>query len=47
MMNYCFSMIGGHGAMMWGMGSFMLITLLVLLLVVAALVKFLFFHSKR
>jgi hypothetical protein len=47
MMNYCFSMIGGHNSMMWGMGSFMLIALLVLLLVVAALAKYLFIDSKR
>lgn len=47
MMNYCLSMIGGHGPMMWVMGSLTLITLLVLLLAGAALTKYLFFHAKR
>lgn len=47
MMNYCFSIIGGYGSMMWDMGLFMLITLLVLLLAGAALVKYLVFHTKR
>lgn len=45
MMNSCLSMFGGAGSMMgWGMGGFMLIGLLILLLAGAALVKYLFFH---
>lgn len=37
----CFSMMGGHGPMIWVMGSFALLVLVVLLLGVAALTKYL------
>jgi hypothetical protein len=47
MMSDCLSMIDGHGPVMWVMGSFTLITLLVLLLAGAALAKYLFSHSQR
>jgi hypothetical protein len=37
-------MIGGMGAMMWGMGLFGFVALVVALLAIAALVKYLFFR---
>jgi hypothetical protein len=38
-----------HGGMMWGMGVFWLLVILVLLCALAALVKYLFFsgHQRR
>lgn len=39
----CMGMMGGHGAMMWAMGGVGLLIVALLLLGVAALVKFLFF----
>lgn len=44
MVNGCVSMFGGAGSMMWGMGGFMLIGWLILLLAGVALVKYVFFH---
>jgi hypothetical protein len=37
-------MMGNTGGMMWGMGLLWLITIVILVLVVAALVKYLFFR---
>ncbi|MEO7030869.1 MAG: hypothetical protein ABI351_02025 [Herbaspirillum sp.] len=47
MMNGCLSTFGGVGSMMgWGMGGFMLVSWLVLLLAGAALIKYLFFRPS-
>lgn len=35
------------GGMMWGMGLFWLLILVVLVLAAGALVKYLFFHDRR
>lgn len=40
-------MMGGSGGMMWGMGLVGLLLIVLLVLGVAALVKYLFFDSKR
>lgn len=39
-------MMGGHGAMMWVMGGVALIAMVVLVLGLAALVKYLFFGHR-
>lgn len=46
MMN-CFSMMHGHGFMMWIMGSFAILIGVALLLGVAALNKYLFVCGKK
>jgi hypothetical protein len=43
----CMSMMAGSGWMMWGMGLFWVLVLIVLLLAAAALVKYLFFTPRE
>jgi hypothetical protein len=40
------SMFGGHGAMMWSLGAFALLSLAIVPLSAAALVKYLFFDRS-
>ena len=40
-------MMDGMGGMMWGMGLFGLLILALVILLIAALIKYLFFAGKR
>lgn len=40
-------MMDGHGGMMWGMGLFGILGIVVLVLLVAALIKYLFFSRNK
>jgi hypothetical protein len=40
-------MMDGHGGMMWGMGLFGILGIVVLVLLLAALIKYLFFSRNK